>query len=128
MTEYDFDLDESKDFDVLDFGEKFENEAKLNTRYIESNLWTKLEKTGKKISYAKDIIALLRYLRDPGVSRFRKAIVATGLIYFISPINSLPKFTPLIECLDDLGVVKALLKFLGSELVPYYNPDYKAVK
>ncbi len=124
MTEYDFELDESKDLASLDFGGKTEEEVKDNVKFIEENLWEKLERVGKKISFAKDIFALYRYIRDPLVSWHRKVIVVAGLIYFISPIDAIPDITPLIGYLDDLGVITALLKFLGHELVPYYNSSY----
>lgn len=127
MSEFDFDFDESKDLDVLDFGEKTEAEVKEGVKYIEGNLWGKLERVGKKISFAKDIKALVRYMRDPAVSWQRKAIVVGGLIYFISPIDAIPDVIPFVGYLDDLGVITALLKYLGHELVPYYNPGYKAV-
>ncbi len=126
MTEYDFDLDESKDLDALDFGEKSESEVKEQIKYVDENLWAKLEKVGKKISFAKDILALVRYMRDPGVSWHRKAIVVAGLIYFISPIDTIPDVIPIVGYLDDLGVITAVLKFLGHELVPYYNANYSA--
>ena len=126
MTELDFDLDEKSDLSALDFGGKTEEEVNENIKYVEENLWAKLERVGKKISFAKDIFALYRYIRDPIVSWHRKAIVVAGLIYFICPIDAIPDITPFIGYLDDLGVIAALLKFLGHELVPYYDPSYHA--
>ncbi len=124
--------DENADFNglnnlsELDFGGETENEVNDKLRYIEANIWDKLEKVGKKISFAKDILALVRYMRDPAVAWYRKTIVAAGLIYFISPIDAIPDITPLIGYLDDLGVIMALLKYLGHELKPYYDPSYHA--
>jgi uncharacterized membrane protein YkvA (DUF1232 family) len=118
--------------DELDFGGKIGNEKETegsvdrNINYVEDNLWEKLEKVGKKISFARDIMALVNYMRDPLVSWHRKAIVAAGLIYFISPIDAIPDINPLIGYLDDLGVITALLKYLGHELTPYYNPGYRS--
>lgn len=106
--------------------QQLEEDYKDKTNYVEENLWTKLERVGKKISFAKDIIALFNYMRDPLVSWHRKAIVVMGLIYFISPIDTIPDIAPLIGYLDDLGVITALLKFLGSELIPYYDSKYRA--
>ena len=126
MTELDFDLDEKSDLSSLDFGGKTEEEVNDNIKYVEENLWSKLERVGKKISFAKDIFALCRYIRDPLVSWHRKAIVVAGLIYFICPIDAIPDITPFIGYLDDLGVIAALLKFLGRELVPYYDLSYGA--
>ena len=126
MTELDFDLDEKNDLSALDFGGKTEDEVNENIKYVEGNLWIKLERVGKKISFAKDILALFRYIRDPLVSWYRKAIVVAGLIYFICPIDTIPDITPFIGYLDDLGVIAALLKFLGHELVPYYDVTYRS--
>ena len=125
MGETDLDLEEMKDLDELDFGGETEEEVKSKIDYVEGNIWTKLEKVGKKISFARDILALVRYMRDPLVSWHRKAIVVAGLIYFISPIDAIPDITPLIGYLDDLGVITALLKFLGHELIPYYDSNYR---
>lgn len=89
--------------------------------YVDEKLWEKLERVGKKISFAKDIKALYSYLVDNHVSWYRKSIVVGALIYFISPIDTIPDLAPLFGYLDDLGVITALLKYLGSELIPYYD-------
>jgi uncharacterized membrane protein YkvA (DUF1232 family) len=123
-------FDDVGDLKELDFGGKSEKEIKEEyepkTEYVQENLWYKLEKAGKKISFAKDIMALFRYMQDNFVSWHRKAIVVAALIYFISPIDTIPDIAPLFGYLDDLGVITALLKFLGSELVPYYDVGYRA--
>ena len=94
--------------------------------YIEENFWSKVERVGKKISFAKDIVALYKYMKDPVISWHRKAIVVMGLVYFISPIDTIPDIAPFIGYLDDLGVITAVIKFLGSELIPYYDAKYRA--
>jgi uncharacterized membrane protein YkvA (DUF1232 family) len=104
---------------------EIEEDYREKTNYIEENLWSKIERIGKKISFAKDIMALYSYMKDPFVSWHRKAIVVMGLVYFISPIDTIPDIAPLIGYLDDLGVVAAVVKFLGSELIPYYDAKYR---
>ena len=122
-------FDDLGELSELDFGgnreENSEEDYAEKEKYIEENLWFKLENVGKKISFARDVMALYRYMRDSFVSWQRKAIVIAALIYFISPIDSIPDLTPFFGYLDDLGVITALLKFLGSELVPYYDPRYR---
>jgi uncharacterized membrane protein YkvA (DUF1232 family) len=121
------------DLDELDFGDRGKkSKSDLNEEdvqgkidYVDENLWVKLEKSGRKISFAKDILALYRYMKDPLVKWYRKAIVVAALIYFIVPIDTIPDITPLFGYLDDLGVIAALLKYLGSELIPYYQSDYR---
>jgi len=123
-----------KETDEIDFeyekpAEVVEIENKIpgdKEKYIDENLWEKLERVGKKISFAKDILALVNYMRDPNVSWHRKSIVIGALIYFIVPIDAIPDIAPLVGYLDDLGVIAAVLKYLGNELIPYYNKDYKA--
>jgi len=121
------------ELDELDFGDKEkrakeqggEEEVQKKIEYVDENLWPKLEKTGKKISFAKDIFALYRYMKDPFVKWYRKAIVVAGLIYFIVPIDAIPDLTPFFGYLDDLGVITALLKYLGHELTEYYPEGYR---
>lgn len=98
-----------------------EKEFQEKSDYIEENLWTKLEKVGNKIRFAKDIKALYRYMKDKSVSWYRKSIVIGALIYFITPIDAIPDLAPLIGYLDDLGVITAVIKFLGHELMGYYD-------
>ena len=119
-------FDSYDDLDELDFGGQSEEEVKEKIEYVEENIWTKLEKSGKKISFAKDILALYNYIRDPFVKWYRKAIVVAALIYFIVPMDAIPDLTPLFGYLDDLGVITALLKYLGSELMGYYTSGYRA--
>jgi uncharacterized membrane protein YkvA (DUF1232 family) len=104
---------------------EIEEDYRAKSSYIEENLWSKVQRVGKKISFAKDILALYNYMKDPYVSWHRKAIVVMGLIYFISPIDTIPDIAPLIGYLDDLGVITALIKYLGSELIPYYDAKYR---
>lgn len=105
---------------------EIEEDYRDKTNFIEENLWSKIQRVGKKISFAKDIKALYAYMKDPDVSWYRKAIVVMGLVYFISPIDTIPDIAPLIGYLDDLGVIAAVVKFLGSELIPYYDTRYRS--
>ena len=105
---------------------EIEDDYKEKSNYVEENLWSKVQRVGKKISFAKDVIALYNYMKDSYVSWHRKAIVVMGLIYFISPIDTIPDIAPLIGYLDDLGVITALIKFLGSELIPYYDVKFRS--
>ena len=122
--EDDLKFDGLENLDELDFGQKENTEDQIV--FVEENLWSKLQRVGKKISFAKDVLALFNYMRDPYVSWQRKTIVAAALVYFISPIDAVPDIAPLVGYLDDLGVIAALLKYLGSELVPYYDQGYRS--
>jgi len=118
-----FDLDDISEDIEHDFKEEFDTAEKVEegSEFVEENLWSKVERIGKKISFAKDIKALYNYMIDPSVTWYRKSIVVGALIYFITPIDAIPDIAPLIGYLDDLGVITAVLKYLGSELIPYYD-------
>lgn len=112
----------TSDYDSSDFGEiNSKEQFDEATEIVEEKLWVKLEKVGKKISFAKDLVALYKYLLDNSVSWHRKAIVAAALLYFVVPLDTIPDLAPLFGYMDDLGVIMATLKFLGSELIPYYD-------
>ena len=126
-------LEDFGELNELDFGnrkgltEEDYDEAEVQKKidYVDENLWNKLEKSGRRISFAKDILALYHYIKDPLVKWYRKAIVVAALVYFIVPIDTIPDLTPLFGYLDDLGVITALLKYLGSELMGYYPKGYR---
>jgi len=126
-------LEDFGELKELDFGNRKgkssesqnEEDVQKKIEYVDENLWGKLEKSGKRISFAKDILALYSYMKDPLVKWYRKAIVVAALIYFIVPIDTIPDITPLFGYLDDLGVITALLKYLGSELMQYYPEEYR---
>jgi uncharacterized membrane protein YkvA (DUF1232 family) len=89
--------------------------------YIDENFWAKVERVGHKLSFTKDLKALYNYFTDNSIAWYRKSIVVAALIYFIVPIDAMPDIAPLIGYLDDLGVITAVIKYLGSELTQYYD-------
>ena len=124
----DADISEIEEHDYMedtltDLSSDYESHDKFNEgkEYIEENLWEKVERVGKKLSFTKDIKALFSYFLDSNIPWYRKSIVVGALVYFIMPIDSIPDIAPLIGYLDDLGVITAVIKFLGSELTQYYD-------
>lgn len=97
--------------------EKFQEKVE----YIDKEFPKKLRKAEKKISFIEDVIALYNYLKDNSVKWYRKLIVVSALLYFISPIDTIPDLAPLVGYLDDLGVIAAAIKYIGSEIKPYYR-------
>ncbi len=109
------------ELDDLDLKYDSPSRVEKGVQEVEEGLWEKLERVGKKINFARDVKALYKYMRDKYVPWYRKSIVIGALIYFISPIDAVPDLAPLVGYLDDLGVITAVLKFMGSELIPYYD-------
>jgi uncharacterized membrane protein YkvA (DUF1232 family) len=122
------DISEIEEHDYMedtlqDLSSEYETNEKYEEgkEYIDENFWSKIERVGSKLSFTKDLKALYNYFVDPSISWYRKSIVVGALIYFIVPIDSIPDIAPLIGYLDDLGVITATIKFLGSELNQFYD-------
>jgi uncharacterized membrane protein YkvA (DUF1232 family) len=81
----------------------------------------KLGRNKKRIGFIRHLNALKNYLLDKNIKWYRKSVVVAALIYFITPIDSLPDFTPILGYLDDLGVIAWTVRFLGNEIRDYYG-------
>ncbi len=83
----------------------------------------------KKIASSKKSIfkilshlkALKKYMMDGDVKWYRKSVVIAALVYFITPIDAMPDFAPLLGYLDDIGIIAWTVKFLGDEINSYYD-------
>lgn len=108
---------------LADLSNDYNTHDKFNegSDYIEENFWEKVERVGKKLSFTKDLKALFNYFTSQNIPWYRKSIVVGALVYFIMPIDSIPDIAPLIGYLDDLGVITAVIKYLGSELTQFYE-------
>ena len=95
----------------------FEDEFDFVSRNIEG----KLARLGSKLWIVKHVIALYRYMADPGVHWAKKVLVVAALAYFIVPVDSIPDFTPLVGYLDDAAVIAAVIKTLGKGFLKYYE-------
>ncbi|MCX8056541.1 MAG: YkvA family protein [Ignavibacteria bacterium] len=98
-----------------------EKQFQEKVEYIDKEFPQKLKKAEKRISFIEDVIALYNYLKDNSVKWYRKLIVVSALLYFITPIDTIPDLAPLVGYLDDLGVIAAAIKYIGSEIKPYYR-------
>ena len=96
--------------------ERYEAQARM----VRENFESKMERVGGKLRFAQDLIALWRYFLDSDVPWLRKAVVVGALVYFISPIDTIPDFAPIVGYLDDFGVIVAVTKYMSDELKQYY--------
>ncbi len=115
-------LSNNGDIDLL---EEYYPEKPLTEKEKEE-LSDKLE--GKIRSNKKSIFriighlkALKNYMLDRDVKWYRKSVVVAALVYFITPLDAMPDFAPLVGFLDDAGVIAWTLRFLGSEITNYYD-------
>jgi uncharacterized membrane protein YkvA (DUF1232 family) len=95
-----------------------DSEAIELDRNIEKKVTSNKKSIFKILSHLK---ALRRYMMDKDVKWYRKSVVVAALVYFVTPIDAMPDFAPLVGFLDDIGVIAWTIKFLGDEITGYYD-------
>lgn len=63
-----------------------------------------------------------RYLRDSRVPLWKKLAGLLAIIYFLSPVDAIPDFIPVLGWLDDLGVLSAAAFWMYRQ-VQAYQPE-----
>jgi uncharacterized membrane protein YkvA (DUF1232 family) len=96
--------------------------TELEERELETNVDMKINRNKKSIfKVISHLKALKRYMMDKDIKWYRKSLVIAALIYFVVPIDAMPDFAPIVGYLDDIGVIAWTIKFLGREIVSYYD-------
>ncbi len=63
-----------------------------------------------------------RYLRDGRVPLWKKLAGLLAVVYFLSPVDAVPDFIPLLGWLDDLGVLSGAAFWMVRQ-VQQYQPE-----
>ena len=71
--------------------------------YSEGNFWEKVKNAGKEIGIKPLYIALLLYYSLSKASLINKALIIGSLGYFISPIDLIPDYIPILGLSDDVA-------------------------
>lgn len=96
--------------------------SELETQVLAGGVDDKIERNKTRLfNLIGHLKALKNYMLDPNVKWYRKSVVVAALIYFVTPMDAVPDFTPVAGFLDDLGVIAAAVKFLGNEIRAYYE-------
>jgi uncharacterized membrane protein YkvA (DUF1232 family) len=92
--------------------------------YNEAGFWAKLANFA--LAAGRDLVDLalqLYYaLQSPATPVWAKAVIVAALGYFISPIDVVPDFLPVVGYADDLGVLVAAVGTVAT----YITPEIKA--
>lgn len=59
---------------------------------------------------------LASYVRDGGVSVWRKLLVVGAALYLVMPFDAIPDMLPVVGWLDDVGVLAAVAAFLVRDV------------
>lgn len=78
-----------------------------SNNYSESNFWNKVKSVGRTLPFIRDAIAMYYCLIDKNTPLWVKGIIIAALGYFISPVDAIPDFLPIVGYGDDAGVIAA---------------------
>ena len=70
------------------------------------------------IGKVKTLYAMMRD-KDFAMAWSSKTMVIAGLLYFISPVDLLPDFIPILGYVDDAFVISLVMNAIGSEIERY---------
>ena len=88
--------------------------------YNEGGFWSKLANFA--LAAGRDLVALalqLYYaLQVPETPAWAKGVIIAALGYFISPIDAIPDFIPVVGYADDLGVLVAAVATVAAHITP----------
>ncbi len=87
--------------------------AESGTDPFPRDAWTTL--TGHAAGYLRLTVALLR---DPAVSKHRRAALLAAAAYFASPIDLIPGIVPVLGQVDDLAVAMLAIRLALNALEP----------
>ena len=96
-----------------------ENKLEIFLQKIENKL-TIVPIVGNALSYIPVMISMIRsYVRKEYTEIPIGSIISmiSALIYFVSPVDIIPDFLPVVGYLDDAAVVAACIKLIKSELI-----------
>jgi uncharacterized membrane protein YkvA (DUF1232 family) len=88
--------------------------------YSETGLWDKLvayaQAAGKEVIYK--VLQLYYAAQSPGTPMWAKSTIYGALGYFISAIDAIPDFTPMVGYSDDLGVLALAIAVVAAHVTP----------
>ena len=98
-----------------------ENKLEIFLQKIENKL-TIVPIVGNALSYIPVMISMIRsYVRKEYTEIPIGSILSmiSALIYFVSPVDIIPDFLPVVGYLDDAAVVAACIKLVKSDIDDY---------
>ena len=98
-----------------------ENKLEIFLQKIENKL-TIVPIVGNALSYIPVMIPMIRsYVRKEYTEIPIGSIISmiSALIYFVSPVDIIPDFLPVVGYLDDAAVVAACIKLVKSDIDDY---------
>lgn len=112
-------IEDLKSSDFYKNAQKPEAEAKINSDF------SKLISQIMNFPIAGTVILMFRYFNDEEIPKNKKVLIATGLLYFVTPIDFIPDSIPILGLLDDIGILSMVASYMMEELSDYRRKSIK---
>jgi uncharacterized membrane protein YkvA (DUF1232 family) len=100
---------------------KDEERFKRDEATVIRDFWGKFTRLAARIPFAEDLLTAYYCAFDRGTpSHVRFALIA-ALAYFISPLDILPDFLPLIGLTDDAAVLAGAVRLVWGHIKPEHR-------
>lgn len=113
-----------------DKSRQFEEDLSAHSgHYSQENFWNKVSKVARKTGRTVMQPALRMYFaaRDPDTPVWAKTTLYGALGYFISPIDGLPDFTPLLGYTDDITMMAGAIAIVAAHIKPEHGEHAETV-
>lgn len=107
-------MDDVKFGEILLPGDEATQAAREKT--VREKFWGVLQKSARRIPFARDAVAAYYCATDPATPRRVKAILLGALAYFIMPVDMVPDVFALVGFTDDLAVLSAAIAMVRGHL------------
>lgn len=95
-------------------------------RYVRKGFFQKMKRFAGKVPFAKDAVAMYYTAIDGRTPLYAKGIAFSALAYFILPVDSIPDVLVGLGLTDDLAIVAAAVKALGSNVKEHHREKAEA--
>jgi uncharacterized membrane protein YkvA (DUF1232 family) len=119
--------DAPRDLSKREFTPSEKSAKEREIRDVEESFVDKVLSVVGKIPFALDAAAMYYCLRDPKTPFWVKASIAGALLYFISPIDAIPDFIPVVGYADDAAVVYASMALVHRHITDEHIADAKTL-
>ncbi len=82
--------------------------------YSDKGFWNKMAKVGKKIPFAREVLAMYYCMADKSTPLWAKAAIVAALGYFILPFDTIPDIFIPLGFTDDAAIIAATLSLIRT--------------
>lgn len=117
------------DKDIIDMKEENGQWSAYVSEFSPEKLWEKIKGHAKKVGCEgiRSALRLFYALDNPSMPLKTKMVIYGALGYFISPIDVIPDFIPVVGFTDDIGVLAAAVvmaaSYIDAEARPKPTPS-----